>query len=72
MKNVDDCHRGGVNDKNGKKIKDILVSTAETYATNRNPPNYKDIRWSNDKISDAMANKRLQFVKCIKLKQTRV
>ena len=60
LKNIDECHKGGVNDK-WQHIRDILVSTAEVCGTHRNPPMHKEIWWWNDEVAKAVANNRLMF-----------
>ena len=61
LKNTDECHRGGVNEK-WQSMRAILVSTTEeVYGTHRNPPRHKETWWWNDEIARAVANKRLMF-----------
>ena len=61
LKNTNECHDGGVNDK-WQKIRNILVSTAEEVCgTRRNPPRHKETWWWNDEVAKAVTNKRLLF-----------
>ena len=61
VKNIDECHRGGANDK-WQNMRDILVSTAEEVCdTHRNTPSREETWWWNDEVAKAVANKRLMF-----------